>query len=245
MLFHSMLMVSNSWWVVEKCLPVNLCLMWHQIFSIGFKSGPGLNICLIDLFSSLVLVVFAVWAGVLSCWKQAFLQYSPVFQSINLLFTVYQLTSTSSWKGSPHHDTSSSMLNCGRDAFTIVFLTRSLNTPLWRSACNWNINSSLHTTLLNHSESNLPYSGKNLILSNVWESNGFSTHLRDIKPALDNLLVIVLLERVLFSEVEFRWKFLSPSFPVFENEISAGGHPCTMRLWAFQILSFSQHYLLF
>ena len=70
-LFHSMLMVSNSWWVVEKCFPVSLCLMWDQIFSIGFKSGlwPGQNMSLMDLFSSHVLVVFAVWAGALSCWK--------------------------------------------------------------------------------------------------------------------------------------------------------------------------------
>ena len=179
MLFHSMLMVSNSWWVVEKCFPVSLCLMWDQIFSIGFKSGLW-NMSLMDLFSSHVLVVFAVWAGALSCWKitsdcsalennfsivgsKPFCNI-PVFQSINWLFTVKQLTSTSSWKGSPHHDTSSSMLNCGRDAFTIVFLTRSSNTPLWRSACNWNLDSSLHTTLLNHSESNFPYSAKNCIL---------------------------------------------------------------------------------
>ena len=109
--------------------------------------------------------------------------------------------STSSWKGYPHHDTSSSMLNCCRDAFTIVFLTRSSNTPLWRSACNWNIDSSLHITLLNHSESNFPYSGKSVILSDVWDSNGFLTHLPDTKPTLDNLLVIALLERVLFSEL--------------------------------------------
>ena len=33
------------------------------------------------------------------------------------------------------------------------------------------------------------------------DSNCFITHLLDTKPALDNLLVIVLLERVLFSEV--------------------------------------------
>ena len=48
-----------------------------------------------------------------------------------------------------------------------------------------------------------PYSGKNLILSLVflWDSNGFLIHLLDTKPALYNLLVIVFLERVLFSEV--------------------------------------------
>ena len=28
-----------------------------------------------------------------------------------------------------------------------------------------------------------------------------------------------------------------------EQYISAGGHPCMMRLWAFQILSLWQHYL--
>ena len=122
----------SSW-----CFPVSLWdLTWDQIFSIGFKSG--LWDLRLDLFSSYVLMVFAVWAGALSCWKitsdcgkQAFLQYSPVFQSMNWLFTVNQLTNTSSWKGSPNYDTSSSMLNCGRDAFTIVLLTRSSNTPLW------------------------------------------------------------------------------------------------------------------
>ena len=115
---------------------------------------------LMDLFLSHVLVVFAVWAGALSCWKitsdccalenncekQTFLQYYPVFQSINWLFTVKQLTNTSSWKGSPHHDTSSSMLNCGTDAFTIVFLTicrllflylRTVHFSRWSSPARW------------------------------------------------------------------------------------------------------------
>ena len=149
MLFYSMLMDSNSWWVVEKCFPVSLCLMWDQIFSIGFKSGlwPGpkhepdglvLKPCFGGLCSvgrSIVLLKNNIWLfrfrkQLFNCGKQAFLQYSPVFQSINWLFTVKQLTSTSSWKGSPHHDTSSSMLNCGRDAFTIVFKIQQIAQSL-------------------------------------------------------------------------------------------------------------------
>ena len=65
-------------------------------------------------------------------WSKPFcniLLYSKAL--IDFSQRVKQLISTSSWKGSPHHDTSSSMLKSGRDAFTIVFLTRSLNTPLW------------------------------------------------------------------------------------------------------------------
>ena len=182
MLFHS---IFDSWWVVEKCFPVSLCLMWDQIFSLGFKSGlwPGQNMSLMDLFSIHVLVVFAVWAGVLSWWKItsdcstlenkfSIVGGTPfcnilLYSKALIWNTVKQLTSTSSWKGSPQHGTSPSMLNCGRDAFTIVFLNRSLNTPLWRSAWNWNLESSLHTTL-NNSESNFPYSAKNLILSDVF-----------------------------------------------------------------------------
>ena len=88
--------------------------------------------------------------------------------SVNWLFTVKQLTSTSSWKGSPHHDTSSSMLNCGRDAFTIVFPTRSSNTHSLEVSMplkSWFITP--HNSV-DHSESNFPYSANNLILSHVF-----------------------------------------------------------------------------
>ena len=58
----------HSWWVVERCFPVSLCLMWDKIFSIGFKSGLW-DLSLMDFLSSHVLVVFAVWVGALSGWK--------------------------------------------------------------------------------------------------------------------------------------------------------------------------------
>ena len=74
---------------------------------------------------------------------------------------------------------------------------------------------SLQLWVLNHSESNFPYSAKNLILSLMFFSDGFLTHLLDTKPTLDDLLAIVILERVLFTEVLnsvdsfFRLLFLS------------------------------------
>ena len=72
------------------------------------------------------------------------------------------------------------------------------------------------------------------------------TSCPDAEPALDNLLVIVLLERVLFSEVlnsadSFcRLLFLSLRTVNFSRWSSLHD-----EVWAFQILSFSQHYLLF
>ena len=169
--------MKNVSWLV--CVSPNILYMVQTWTLTGTKREPdgqcGQEHCLLPYQNT--ICVFHFRKRLFNCEKQAFPQYYPVFQSINWLFTVKELTSTSSWKGSPHHGTSSFMLNCGRDAFTIVFLTRSSNTPLWRSACNWNLDSSLHTTLLNHSESNFPYS------------------------ALDNLLVIAVLERVSFSDV--------------------------------------------
>ncbi len=74
----------------------------------------------------------------------------------NWLFTVKQLTN-SSWTCSTHHDTSSSMLLCGRDAFIIVFLIRSSKAPL-RCITMQLVLYCIHhyTTLLNHLSSYFP-----------------------------------------------------------------------------------------
>ena len=115
-----------------------------------------------------------------------------------------QLTSTSSWKGFPHHDTSSFMLNCGRHAFTIVFLTRASNTPLWSILMqlkSWFIIPHISAEPLWIKLSIFCQKNNSVFDVFFWDSNGFLTHLLDTKPVLNNLLVIVLLERVLFSEV--------------------------------------------
>ena len=132
---------------------------------------------------------------------------------------------------------------------SLLYFSPDLRTQLsGASACNWNLDSSLHTTLLNHSESSFPYSAKNFILSLMCflGSNGFLTHLLDTKPALDNLSgYCPSWKSLVFWYLEFCWQYFVGFFScLWELYISAGGHPCTMRLWALQILSYL-HYLLF
>ena len=238
--------------------PVSLCLMWDQIFSIGFKSGlrPG------PKHEPDGLVLKPSFGGFCSVGRSIVLLASDCsslennFSIVgskpfcNILLYSKALIDFSQWSSSPvpaaekapHTMTPLPPCLTVVEMHSLLYFSPDLRTHLsGASACNWNLDSSLHPTLLNHSESNFPYSAKNLILSLMffWDSNGFLTHLLDTKPALDNLLVIVLLERVLFSEV------LNSADSFWELYISAVGHTCTMRLWAFQILSFSQDYLLF
>lgn len=84
-----------------------------------------------------------------SCKKQAFLQFLPsVFQTINLLFTVKQLTSTSSWKSSLHNGISSFMFKKDRDDFTKIFIW-SITTKLksWFITLHFTLNQTLHILL--------------------------------------------------------------------------------------------------
>ena len=180
MLFYSMLMDSNSWW----CFPVSLCLMWDQILSIGFKSGhwPRQNMSLMDLFPSHVLVVFVVWAGahlVLlknNIWSFHHSSLGNNFSIVgskpfcNILLYSKASIDFSQWSSSPlpaakiapHTMTPLPPCLSVVEMHSLLYLSPDLQTHLsGASACNWNLDKSLHTTLLNHSESNCPYSAKN------------------------------------------------------------------------------------
>ena len=183
---------------------VSLCLMWDQIFSIGFKSGlwTGQNMSLIGLFSSHILVVFAVWAGALSCWKitsdcSAFENNFSIVGSkpfCNIILYSKALIDFSQWSSSPvpaaekapHTMTPLPPCLTVVEMHSLLYFSPDLQTHLSGGQHATEIlihhSTQLCWTTLNKTCHILPKTSFCLMF--FWDSNGFLTYLLDRKTCI-------------------------------------------------------------
>ncbi len=131
-LFHSSMMTSQSWWMLETLRFSTFRLKMPHRCSIGFRSGDMLDQSITFTLSFFInaVVFLEVCLGSLSCW------YNTAAQSAAHSASACHSTCWHSWipqwtvspqcqqpSCSPDHDTPTTMLDCRQDTLVFVLLT--------------------------------------------------------------------------------------------------------------------------
>ncbi len=131
-LFHSSIMTSRSFWMLDTWCFSTFRLRMPHMCSIGFRSGDILGHSITFTFSSKAVVILAVCLGWLLCWKtgsggrassSASECYNTCWNPCSL--NELQLPSTSSTHAAPDHDATTTMLDCRQGTIFLVLLTRA------------------------------------------------------------------------------------------------------------------------
>ncbi len=136
-LFHSSMITSQSWWMLETLHSSTFHLRMPHRCSIGVRSGDMLGQSFtftLSFFSKVVVVImFEYWPAAQSPkgGDHALLQYVTVHVGIYVSLNEVQLSSAGSTHAAPNHDTPTTMLDCRQETLVFVLLNRLLQTHAW------------------------------------------------------------------------------------------------------------------
>ncbi len=117
-LFHSSMMTSWSWWMLETLLSSNFRLRMPHRCSIGFRSGDMLGQSItftLSFFSRAAVIIMLEYCPAAQSPKggdHALLQYVTVHVGIHGSLNELLLPSAGSTHSDPDHDTPTTMLDC-------------------------------------------------------------------------------------------------------------------------------------
>ncbi len=120
-LFHSSMMTSQSWWMLETLCSSTFRLRMPHRCSIGFRSGDmlGQAITFTLRFFSKAVVILEVCLGSLSCWNTVLRR--SLQREGKLCFSMS--LHVGSTHAAPDHNTPTTMLDCRQDTLVFVLLT--------------------------------------------------------------------------------------------------------------------------
>ncbi len=128
-LFHSSMMTSQSWWMLETLRSSTFRLRMPHRCSIGFRSGDVLGQSItftLSFFSKAVVVIMLEYCTAAQSLKggdHALLQYVTVHVGIHGSLNQLYLPSAGSTHAALGYGTPTTMLDCRQDTLVFVLLT--------------------------------------------------------------------------------------------------------------------------